>query len=93
MQDSTQSSESEIDARVDTDISEDTRRTVLTSIMATVYSRIPQQMEKEIEQTSSTSTQATCILLSDDIALHGICAWALTSVTDNITQQLKRHIN
>lgn len=73
-------------------VSEDTRRTVVTLIMSTVYNGAAQQMAKEIEQTAEMGTEDPCTSSSDDVALHRICGWALKSVTDILTQQSKQSV-
>ena len=85
------------DSIVDADesIDEDTKRTVVTLIMNEVFSGVTQQMAKEIEHPSSTSTyteelEAVGTSPSDEVSLHRICGWALKSVIDKVSQQSKR---
>ena len=74
--------------------SEDTKRTVITLIMNTVYHGISQQMANEIEKisnpTCSTSQEDTRVSPSDVAAIHRICGWALKSVNDNFDKQSKQ---
>ena len=85
------------DSIVDADesIDEDTKRTVVTLIMNEVFSGVTQQMAKEIEHSSSTTTcteelEVVGTSPSDEVSLHRICGWSLKSVIDKVSQQSKR---
>ncbi len=75
---------------LDHDASEDTKRTVITLIMNTVFQYVSQQMANEIEKLSTPAPSASQeVSPSDETALHRICGWALKSVTDNLMKQSK----
>ncbi len=70
---------------LDHDASDDTKRTVITLVLNTVFQSFSQQMANEIDKlsTPSTSQEDTIVSPSDETTLHRICGWALKSVTDN----------
>ena len=73
------------------DASEDMMRTVITLTLNTAYKGIVKQMANKIEHTFCTSTvDDISTSPSDDVALHRICGWALQSVIDKVSEQLKR---
>ncbi len=77
---------------LDHDTSDDTKRTVITLVLNTVFQSFSQQMANEIDKlsTPSTSQEDTIVSPLDDTALHRICGWALKSVTDNLIKQSKK---
>ena len=72
--------------------SENTKRTVITLIMNTVFQSVSQKMANEIEKLSNpcTSHEDTRVSPSDETTLHRICGWALRSVNDNMRKQSKQ---
>ena len=72
--------------------SEDSKRTVITLILSTVYDGILKQMALELEKISQPTLDPEVtapVQPSDETALHRICGWALKSVTDNVSKQCK----